>query len=58
MPERKDQKAQTDRAAWVRASSASMPSRSQKRADTLTMKKNLSRLAAQATQPSLADLSR
>jgi hypothetical protein len=55
VPERKDQRAQTDRADWVRDSSASMPSRSQKRADTLTMKKNLSRLA---TQPSLADLSR
>jgi hypothetical protein len=56
--ELENQQLETDLANSVRDFCAPIPYRSEKRADTLTMKKNLAYIAAKAVQPSFADLSR
>ncbi len=58
MTELEDQKLETDLASSARDFCTPIPYGSKKRADTLTMKKHLSYLAAKAAQPSCADLSR
>jgi len=56
--ELEDQKLEADLTSSARDFCAQIPYRSEKRADTLTMKKNPSHLAAKPSHPSFADLPR